>query len=501
MRQAPILVTGATGYIDGRLVSRLLASSQGDAAPVTLTVQEGMTIERRRRVVTADAHAVFQAFAGLGGERGWLYMNRAWELRGFFDKLIGGVGLRRGRDCLSPHPGIYCGYTTPHSWTSVRMTAFDFPVGYEAFHRRQLFNYQLNRWYSLGYARREDMIAAGRRISSFADWKREMLRQAEQADMEGRTVNAAFYIRAAEFYARSDDPDKLALYHRFRERFDILFGKDGMERHDVPYDGSFLPAIHLPADGESKGTIVLHGGFDSFIEEFHSMMCFFARSGYDVVGFDGPGQGGALRLGGLPLTIEWERPVAAVCGHFRLEEATLIGLSMGGWLCLRAAAFEPRIARVIADGHALDYMKSMPEAMRALHLWCMRHMRGFMNTMARWKFELREGMAPWMVDQLKYITQRPEPLDALEIYLDLNEENMHPERIRQDILVLSSSADHFIPVKMHEMQMKALVNARSVSGRVFTEREQAHNHCQIGNIALALETMANWIERLPAREN
>lgn len=77
--------------------SDALSSSQGDVTPVTLTVQEGMTIERRQRVVAADARSVFRSFAGLGGERGWLYMNWAWELRGFFDKLIGGVGLRRGR--------------------------------------------------------------------------------------------------------------------------------------------------------------------------------------------------------------------------------------------------------------------------------------------------------------------------------------------------------------------------------------------------------------------
>lgn len=77
--------------------SDALSSSQGDIAPVTLAVQEGMIIERRQRVVAAEAHAVFQVFAGLGGERGWLYMNWSWQLRGFFDKLIGGVGLRRGR--------------------------------------------------------------------------------------------------------------------------------------------------------------------------------------------------------------------------------------------------------------------------------------------------------------------------------------------------------------------------------------------------------------------
>ncbi len=33
----------------------------------------------------------------LGGEQGWLTMNWAWKLRGFIDKLVGGIGLRRGR--------------------------------------------------------------------------------------------------------------------------------------------------------------------------------------------------------------------------------------------------------------------------------------------------------------------------------------------------------------------------------------------------------------------
>jgi hypothetical protein len=40
---------------------------------------------------------IYTVFTGLGGQRGWLYMNWAWEIRGFIDKMIGGVGLRRGR--------------------------------------------------------------------------------------------------------------------------------------------------------------------------------------------------------------------------------------------------------------------------------------------------------------------------------------------------------------------------------------------------------------------
>jgi uncharacterized protein YbjT (DUF2867 family) len=77
--------------------SDALSTSQGDVAPVSFVSEEGLLIERRQRVVAATAAQVFRAFTGVGGNRGWLYMNSAWKLRGFADRLIGGVGLRRGR--------------------------------------------------------------------------------------------------------------------------------------------------------------------------------------------------------------------------------------------------------------------------------------------------------------------------------------------------------------------------------------------------------------------
>jgi hypothetical protein len=79
------------------------------------------------------------------------------------------------------------------------MSELEFPIGYHRFHKKQLFNFQLNRWYSLGYARLEDMEEAGKRIRSFSDWKIEMLKLAEKAVSEDRLINAAFYYRAAEF--------------------------------------------------------------------------------------------------------------------------------------------------------------------------------------------------------------------------------------------------------------------------------------------------------------
>ena len=77
--------------------SDALSTSQRDVAPVRFASEEGMLIEHRQRIVAASAARVFREFTAVGGTRGWLYLNSAWKLRGFADRLIGGVGLRRGR--------------------------------------------------------------------------------------------------------------------------------------------------------------------------------------------------------------------------------------------------------------------------------------------------------------------------------------------------------------------------------------------------------------------
>jgi hypothetical protein len=62
-----------------------------------VTIQEGMILEHHKRLVPAPAEVVYQIFTGLGGKRGWLNVNWAWRMRGFLDRMFGGVGFRRGR--------------------------------------------------------------------------------------------------------------------------------------------------------------------------------------------------------------------------------------------------------------------------------------------------------------------------------------------------------------------------------------------------------------------
>ena len=77
--------------------SDALATSQGDQTPATFKWREGMFIESRQRYTSASPEQVYRVFAGLGGERGWLYGTWLWHMRGWIDRLFGGVGVSRGR--------------------------------------------------------------------------------------------------------------------------------------------------------------------------------------------------------------------------------------------------------------------------------------------------------------------------------------------------------------------------------------------------------------------
>jgi hypothetical protein len=56
--------------------------------------RNGFFIENRQIGIEVQPEAVYRVVSGLGGGRGWLSLNGLWKLRGIFDRLVGGPGLR-----------------------------------------------------------------------------------------------------------------------------------------------------------------------------------------------------------------------------------------------------------------------------------------------------------------------------------------------------------------------------------------------------------------------
>ena len=69
---------------------------------------DGCFSEKREKEIKGDPEIVLQNIWSIGGKKGWYYGDWMWKIRGFMDKMVGGVGLRRGR--TNPH-NIYTGDT------------------------------------------------------------------------------------------------------------------------------------------------------------------------------------------------------------------------------------------------------------------------------------------------------------------------------------------------------------------------------------------------------
>ena len=233
-----------------------------------------------------------------------------------------------------------------------------FPVGYYALYPDVSLNFQMNRWYNwVGDDQMlSEMRAVAPQIRSYPDFTHAFLALAEQALASNQNLKGAFYLRAAEFFMFPDDPTKQPTRARFLKIIRQHYGVTAADRMLVPYGSGALPTYRFrPA--YPKGTIVIFGGFDSYIEEWFAMLFALCNAGYDVVAFDGPGQGAALEEYHLPMTYAWEQPVKTVLDHFQLDDVTLMGFSLGGGLVIRAAAYEPRVRRVIADDILPDFFE------------------------------------------------------------------------------------------------------------------------------------------------
>jgi pimeloyl-ACP methyl ester carboxylesterase len=370
------------------------------------------------------------------------------------------------------------------------------PVGFEGFHRRAFLNYQFNRAHALGYATAEDLARTAATVADGSECVEAFAALSRRAAAEGRLRNATSYLRIAEFFTPPRSDDKVPTYRRYRELFDDAFEGSGATRHQVAYRDSALPAYRLPAIGvPSRGAVLLHGGFDSLIEELFAIWQRIAAAGFDVVAFDGPGQGGARALGGLTFDHDWEKPVGAVLDHFGLDAAGLVGFSMGGYWALRAAGREPRIDRVVSWPPVYDWLTRVPGPLRGATR-AMLHRRSFMS----WSVRVRTRLSPTLrhvVDQALSLVDGHEPMDAVDWFLGMNAAHLGSERVTQDVLLMSGEHDSFQPPVLTRAQAGALTAARSLTVRTFTRAEHADQHCQMGNLELACRELTDWL-RSPA---
>ncbi|MGB0036812.1 MAG: alpha/beta fold hydrolase [Candidatus Acidiferrales bacterium] len=302
----------------------------------------------------------------------------------------------------------------------------------------------------------------------------------------GAYMRASGYQRTAEFLLPPDDPKRPESFEKTGSYF--FKGLDTLgvryKRITVPYGAVSLRALYYPGPegAETKPLIMFGGGFDSILEEYYPNIAEAAlKRGYSVLTYEGPGQGQALRKYGLTYTPEWEKPVKAVLDEFLHTHAkpsriVLIGMSMGGYFAPRAAAFEERIDGVVAYDTCYDFCEVASRLLTSA-----KNPEALKNIGVSWAYyNARWTMGTKDID---------DTAKAVAAY------TLAPvaHRIRQDVLILAGAEDHFIPFHQTADFEKALVNARSVTTRIFDRPSGGAGHCQGGALTLYHAAVFDWL--------
>lgn len=388
-----------------------------------------------------------------------------------------------------------------------RNEPFVLPVGMYNLNESPDYNFQLNRLVNMDLGDLEKVRIVGQQIKDVKSWKEVLIQAGDDEYAKGDLKSAMGFYRMAEFYMSWRDPDALKYWSKAREIFfeyfeEFFVGEQPVvERVEVPYDTYTMPLLKMNPDGESKGDIVVHGGFDSNYEEFFPQCMYLRQNGYTVYLFEGPGQGATIRLHGATLPIEWEKPVKAVLDYMKLTDVTLVGQSYGGFYAPRASAFDERIKRCVsvAQFPALS-MNLHDSRFKAGLMW------GTLNVML--------FLFGWLINLL-YKLKKGKGMDFFDVYFHrtgakgvysllsyLSKIDLRPlkDRLTKDYLIIGGSKDTMSARASIGRQMFLLKNAKSVMAREITEKEQGADHCNVGNQQVAMDTILLWLEGLDRRD-
>ena len=235
-----------------------------------------------------------------------------------------------------------------------------------------------------------EINARGPSYQNFFDlFLERAVRTAGLADRElaaGHVISArGAYLRAATYYdaclffvlgttARGREADVYAAMQRNWERATRLFDPP-FEPVRIPYQGTWLPGYLLRPDRRPlrRPTVILNNGSDAQNVDLYVYGGAAAiERGWNALIFEGPGQGSMLFEREIPYQPQWQRVVTAVVDWVAAQPGVdsqrigITGWSMCGESVVQAAAYEHRLAAVVADPGVFDMWLAWPASLRKL---------------------------------------------------------------------------------------------------------------------------------------
>lgn len=359
------------------------------------------------------------------------------------------------------------------------------------------FDLQINRFtrdYENDPKVQEDLKKIVPQLKDIDSWFKCWAGLAALREKNGDYLIASTYYKAADFYLLPTDIHKSEMCDGFRRNFYKGYHEFALEKYEIPYEGSFLPAVKLSVPNATKNLVVF-GGFDSFMEEIIPMMRFLKDAGHNIIIFDGPGQGTALN-NGLKFIVNWEKPTSYVLDYFQLDHVSLMGISWGGYFVMRAAAYEKRIEKVIAFDifySALDALTNRMSKMKSLvlRLLIAQHQANLINSIIE-KRITKDIDLYWKLHKGYELTGETSPYSLIENFSHYTMQGLGP-LINQEVLLLAGEDDQYVPLARLKQIKKELCNAASITSKIFTKESSGAEHCQAGRPDLAFAEIKRFL--------
>ena len=312
---------------------------------------------------------------------------------------------------------------------------------------------------------------------------------AEEDEVRGRLISAgdkliraSNYMLTAERLLAHGTEGRLALYQRFLAAFakGLKLSGSPCRRVEIPYEGKHLSALYVPAEGVEgpQPLLVQVNGLDSTKEMklLVGLPAWLAKRGIASLIVDQPGTGEALRLHDMTARFDSEHWASRVVDWLETRpevDAKRIGMegvSLGGYYCPRAVAFEPRFACGVVWGANHDWRDVQKKRLA------------------------REGNFPvphyW--SHVMWVWGAKDIDDFMAIA-----ENVHLhgilDRIRVPFLVTHGEKDSQIPLQWAHATYDQLVNSPKRELKIFDERTGGVQHSSFDNSANAGAYIADWV--------
>jgi len=334
-----------------------------------------------------------------------------------------------------------------------------------------------------------DAIGTAAFREAWSNMAEQLCTLAAEDETKGRLISAgdkynraAIYLLTCERLQAHGALGRVELYQRFLDVFarGIALAGENCERVTIPYGDAQLSALYVRAEGvEGRAPVLVQvNGLDSTKELKYrvGLPQWLAKRGVTSLVVDQPGSGEALRLHGLHARYDSEHWARAIVDWIEQRadiDASRIGLegvSLGGYFCPRAVAFEPRFACGVVWGANHDWREVQKRRLQregnfpVPHYW--EHVR--------WVWGARD----------------------MDEFFDIAE-NVHLngvlEHVKVPFLVTHGEQDSQIPLHWAQRTYEQLVHSPKRELKIFTDREGGVQHSSFDNSANAGAYIADWV--------